>query len=62
MERCVTSAIIDAELAVIYRSLYRLSKSEEHQRKHDQITTLINVLIEEREYLRKNYKIEAIEL
>jgi hypothetical protein len=58
----VTSAIIDAELSAIYRSLYRLSKSEEHQLKHDQITTLINVLIEEREYLRKNYKIEAIEL
>ena len=54
--------MIDAELSAIYRSLYRLSKSEEHQLKHDRITTLINVLIEEREYLRKNYKIEAIEL
>jgi hypothetical protein len=66
MERCVTSdetqAIIEDGIEAIYRGFYRLRKSEQYQREYDMMTTLINMLMEDREYLRKYYKVEAIEL
>jgi hypothetical protein len=62
MERCVTSdetqTIIEDGIEAIYRGFYRLRKSEQYQREYDMMTTLINMLMEDREYLRNKYKVE----
>ena len=46
--------IIERGVAEIYRGFYRLRISEQYQREYDEMGALLNMLMEDRDYLRKN--------
>jgi hypothetical protein len=46
--------IIENGVAEIYRGFYRLRVSEQYQREYDEMGALLNMLMEDRDYLRKN--------
>ena len=60
-----TQTIIEDGIEAIYRGFYRLRKSEQYQREYDMMTTLINMLMEDRgelacknwQHLRNMYKV-----
>jgi len=46
--------IIENGVGEIYRGFYRLRTSEQYQREYDEMGALLNMLMEDRDYLRKN--------
>lgn len=44
--------IIETGVMELYRGFYRLRQSEQYQREYDTMGRLINMLMEDREYLR----------
>lgn len=49
--------IIETGVAELYRGFYRLRKSEQYQREYDTMGHLIRMLMEDRDHLRKTYKV-----
>lgn len=47
--------IIENAVGELYRGFYRLRKSEQHQREYDTMGSIINMLMEDRDHLRKTY-------
>ena len=46
--------IIEKGVAEIYRGFYRLRISEQYQREYEEMGALLSMLMEDRDYLRKN--------
>lgn len=49
--------IIETGVAELYRGFYRLRKSEQYQREYDTLGSLISMMMEDRDHLRKTYKV-----
>lgn len=50
--------IIETGIGELYRGFYRLGQTEQYQREYDTMGRLINMLMEDRQYLRKTYNID----
>jgi hypothetical protein len=46
--------IIENGVGEIYRGFYRLRASEQYQREYDEMGALLNMLMEDRQWLREN--------
>jgi len=46
--------IIENGVGEIYRGFYRLRTSEQYQREYDEMGALLNMLMEDRQWLREN--------
>jgi hypothetical protein len=49
--------IIENGVGELFRGFYRLRESEQYQREYDTMGTIINMLMQDRDHLRKNYKV-----
>lgn len=49
--------IIENAVGELYRGFYRLRGSKQYQREYDTIGSIINMLMEDRQHIRKNYKV-----
>lgn len=49
--------IIENGVGELFRGFYRLRKSEQYQREYDTMGTIINMLMQDRDHLRKTYKV-----
>ena len=49
--------IIENGVGEIYRGFYRLRTSEQYQREYDEMGALLNMLMEDRQWLRETYEV-----
>lgn len=49
--------IIENAVGELYRGFFRLRKSEQYQREYDTMGSIINMLMRDRDHLRKTYKV-----
>lgn len=50
-------AIVENAVGELYRGFFRLRKSEQFQREYDEMGIIINMLMQDRDHLRKTYKV-----
>lgn len=50
-------SIIENAVGELYKGFYRLRKSEQFQREYDEMGIIINMLMQDRDHLRKTYKV-----
>lgn len=50
-------SIIENAVGELYRGFFRLRKSEQFQREYDEMGIIINMLMRDRDHLRKTYKV-----
>lgn len=50
-------SIIENAVGELYRGFFRLRKSEQFQREYDEMGIIINMLMQDRDHLRKTYKV-----
>ena len=50
-------SIIENAVGELYKGFYRLRKSEQFQREYDEMGVIINMLMQDRDHLRKTYKV-----
>ena len=50
--------IIEAGVVELYTGFFRLRKSEQYQREYDTMGSIINMLMEDRDHLRKTYGVK----
>lgn len=50
---------IEDGVAKIYGALFRMRKANQYQREYDALGTIINMMMEERRFIREKYKVEA---
>ena len=50
------NAIIEKAVGELYRGLYRLRQLKEYQEEYDSMGTIINMLMEDRNWIRSTYK------
>lgn len=50
--------IIESAIGELYRGYFRLYQTEQHQRAYDMMGRLLNMLMEDRERLRKDYNLD----
>ena len=50
-------SIIENTVGELYKGFYRLRKSEQFQREYDEMGIIINMLMQDRDQLRKKYKV-----
>lgn len=51
--------IIENGVGELFRGFFRLRESEQYQREYDTMGTIINMLMQDRQHLRKTYKVNA---
>ncbi len=52
------NSMIENAVGELYKGFYRLRKSEQFQREYDEINVLISMLMQDRDDLLKNYKVD----
>ena len=50
-------SIIENAVGELYKGFYRLRKSEQFQREYDEMGIIINMLMQDRDHLRRKYKV-----
>ena len=50
-------SIIENAVGELYRGFFRLRKLEQFQREYDEMGIIINMLMQDRDHLRKTYKV-----
>lgn len=50
-------SIIETAVGELYRGFFRLRKLEQYQREYDTMGTIIDMLMKDRDHLRKTYKV-----
>jgi hypothetical protein len=51
-------SIIENAVGELYKGFYRLRKSEQFQREYDEMGIIINMLMQDRDHLRRKYKVD----
>lgn len=49
--------IIENAVGELYRGFFRLRQSEQYQREYDEMGVIINMLMQDRQHIRKTYKV-----
>jgi len=52
-----TDSILENAVGELYKGFYRLRKSEQFQREYDEMGIIINMLMQDRDHLRRKYKV-----
>ena len=52
------NTIIENAVGELYRGFYKLSQSKQYQEEYDSMGSLLNMLMQDRQHLRKTYKVE----
>ena len=50
-------SIIENAVGELYRGLFRLRDSKQYQREYDTMGTIINMLMKDRDHIRRTYKV-----
>jgi len=53
----IIESMIECGVGEIYRGFYRLRKAGEYQREYDTMGAIIDILMKDRQHLRKTYKV-----
>lgn len=51
--------IIENAVGELYKGFYRLRVSEQYQREYDEMGVIIHMLMQDRQHLRKTYKVNV---
>lgn len=51
------NSILENAVGELYKGFYRLRKSEQFQREYDEMGIIINMLMQDRDHLRRKYKV-----
>lgn len=53
----IIESMIECGVGEIYRGFFRLRESKQYQREYDTMGAIINILMQDRDHLRKTYKV-----
>lgn len=53
------STIIENAVGELYRGFFKLRQSKQYQEEYNSMGSLLNMLMQDRQYLRKTYKVDC---
>lgn len=53
----IIESMIECGVGEIYRGFFRFRESKQYQREYDTMGAIINMLMQDRDHLRKTYKV-----